>query len=110
MEPPTPPYDSSSRHRPVQGPPPVLAGGEVRGALRVTTAMGVARALLATAGPRISVQVMVDELGWDVTFQALSLLRGSDAVVAFALAWEHLLETAVDELLADVAVPGDQES
>lgn len=58
---------------------------------RITSVMGVARALLATVSPYESVEVMVAEFGWDVSFQALALLRGDGADEAFALAWQHLL-------------------
>jgi len=58
---------------------------------RLTTVMGVARAVLATVGPSAAVRALLDEYGWDRTFQALALLRGPDAGVAFGLVWEALL-------------------
>lgn len=58
---------------------------------RLTSVMGVARALLATVGVREAVAVLVVEYGWDVAFQALSLLRGEAAAEAFGVAWEHLV-------------------
>lgn len=63
--------------------------------MRLTTVMGVGRALLATAGTSTSVDVLVDQFGWDATFQALALLRGTDAATAFGETWELLL---VDEV------------
>lgn len=62
---------------------------------RITSVMGVARALLATVSPYETVEVLVAEFGWDVTFQALALLRGDGADEAFGIAWEHLLTDPV---------------
>lgn len=62
---------------------------------RLTSVMGVARALLVTVDERETVDVLIAEFGWDVTFQALALLRGDEAARAFGFAWEHLV---VDDL------------
>jgi hypothetical protein len=65
---------------------------------RLTTVMGVARAVLATVGAPAAVQALLDEYGWDRTFQALALLRGDDAERAFGLVWQSLLfDTVGDE-------------
>jgi hypothetical protein len=66
---------------------------------RLTTVMGVARAVLATVGAPAAVQALLDEYGWDRTFQSLALLRGEDAQEAFGLAWESLL---LDDLAGEV--------
>lgn len=58
---------------------------------RLTSVMGVARALLLTVATREAVTVLIEEFGWDLAFQALSLLRGDGSDIAFGLAWEHLL-------------------
>jgi uncharacterized membrane protein YqgA involved in biofilm formation len=58
---------------------------------RITSVMGVARALLATVDEHETVEVMTAEFGWDVSFQALALLRGEDAARAFGLVWERLV-------------------
>lgn len=59
--------------------------------IRITSVMGVTRALLATVGVDEAVHVLTAEFGWDATFQALSLMRGEDAEQAFALTWQQLL-------------------
>lgn len=69
---------------------------------RLTSIMGVARAMMATLGPAQAVEVLVIEFGWDATFQALALLRGEDAAVAFGAAWEHLLTDPIERQLRDV--------
>lgn len=66
---------------------------------RLTSVMGVARALLATVDVTETVEVLIAEFGWDVSFQALALLRGDEATRAFGLAWEHLV---TDELATDL--------
>jgi hypothetical protein len=58
---------------------------------RLTTVMGVARAVIATVGPRDAARVLIDEFGWDVTFQALALLRGDDAAATFGATWSTLV-------------------
>ncbi len=58
---------------------------------RLTSVMGVARALISTVGADVAVDVLIVEFGWDLTFQALALLRGEDAERAFALSWEYLV-------------------
>lgn len=68
--------------------------------VRLTSVMGVARALLATFDPVEAVEVLVIEFGWDVTFQALVLLRGGDAERALLLTLEQLL---TDDLAAELA-------
>lgn len=62
---------------------------------RLTSVMGVARALLATIEVREAVTVLVVEYGWDVAFQALALLRGEHATEAFGAAWELLVTEPV---------------
>lgn len=69
---------------------------------RLTSVMGVARALLATVDERESVEVLLAEFGWDVTFQVLALLRGETAARAFGLAWEHLVTHEVSQELRDL--------
>lgn len=69
--------------------------------LRITSVMGVARALLATLDREETVEVLMAEFGWDAAFQALSLLQGPEAEQAFALVWERLVTDAIsDELRA----------
>lgn len=63
---------------------------------RLTSVMGVARALLATVDEQETVDVLVAEFGWDVAFQALALLRGEEAGRAFGLAWQHLVLDGLD--------------
>lgn len=58
---------------------------------RLTTVMGVARAVIATVGPVDAAPVLVDEFGFDATFQALALLRGEDARTAFGEVWSSLV-------------------
>lgn len=62
---------------------------------RLTSVMGVARALLATVDVREAVAILVVEFGWDVSFQALALLRGARACEAFGAAWELLVTEPV---------------
>lgn len=69
---------------------------------RLTSIMGVARALLATVTAEEAVEVLVAEFGWDASFQALSLLRGDDADAAFLLTWEHLAFGPVEQELRDL--------
>lgn len=61
------------------------------GPLRLTSVMGVARALLATISTEDAVEILVGEFGWDATFQACSLLRGDRAADAFAVCWQRLV-------------------
>lgn len=77
--------------------------------IRLTSVMGVARALLATFDAREAVEVLIIEFGWDVTFQALLLLRGDDAARAVVLTMERLLiDPMADELAQlDQSVPRD---
>jgi hypothetical protein len=70
--------------------------------LRLTSVMGVARALLATVEIHEAVEVLVAEFGWDVTFQALALLRGPEVDVAFATCWESLLLADLEDQLQDI--------
>lgn len=67
--------------------------------IRLSSVMGVARALLGTFDAHEAVEVLVIEFGWDVTFQALLLLRGDDAERALLLTLERLL---TDELASDL--------
>jgi hypothetical protein len=64
---------------------------------RLTTVMGVARAVLATVGAPAAVPALLDEYGWDRSFQALALLRGDDAEEAFGLVWQALLLDSVGD-------------
>lgn len=61
------------------------------GPLRLTSVMGVARALLATLSTSDAVEILVGEFGWDATFQACSLLRGDLADEAFGICWQRLV-------------------
>lgn len=70
-----------------------------RPAVRLTSVMGVARALLLTVGPRETSEILITEFGWDQTFQALAMLRGDEANAAFSVTWEHLLLATLDEQL-----------
>jgi hypothetical protein len=80
---------------------------------RLTTVMGVARAVIATVGPRDAARVLIDEFGWDVTFQALALLRGDEAAATFGATWSALVlddaATEVDDAVAvdDALTPDD---
>lgn len=67
--------------------------------IRLTSVMGVARALLATFDAHEAVEVLVLEFGWDVSFQALLLLRGDDAEQALLLTAERLL---TDDLVSEI--------
>lgn len=75
---------------------------------RLTSVMGVARALVSTVGAEDAVNVLVLEFGWDVTFQALALLRGEDAGAAFGIAWQRLLIEPFDHELR--GLPGRPEA
>jgi hypothetical protein len=74
---------------------------------RLTTVMGVARAVIATVGPADAAQVLIDEFGWDVTFQALALLRGAEAESAFGAVWSTLV-LDVTGAAVDAAVEPDR--
>lgn len=63
--------------------------------IRLSSVMGVARALLGTFDAHEAVEVLVIEFGWDVAFQALLLLRGADAERALLLTLERLLTDAL---------------
>ncbi len=76
-----------------------------RPAPRLTSVMGVARALLSTVSADETVEILIAEFGWDQTFQALALLRGDDAARGFAVAWEHLLTGPVTDDLRRSALP-----
>ncbi|MFT4837791.1 MAG: hypothetical protein ACI9OB_000240 [Nonlabens sp.] len=71
--------------------------------IRLTSVMGVARALLATFEPHEAVEVLGIEFGWDITFQALLLLRGEDAEAALLRCLELLLTDPVSDELRDVS-------
>lgn len=58
---------------------------------RLTSVMGVARALLGALTPPEAAEVLEAEFGWDASFRALSLLRGPEAAAAFGASWERLL-------------------
>lgn len=78
--------------------------------IRLTSVMGVARALFATFDAGEAVEVLVVEFGWDVTFQALLLLRGHDAERALLLTLERLVTDRVAEELHGIergSVPRD---
>jgi hypothetical protein len=68
---------------------------------RLTTVMGVARAVLATVSPRDAARVLRDEFGWDASFHALALLSGEDALTAFGETWSALV---LDDLGDDLGV------
>lgn len=72
---------------------------------RLTSVMGVARALLATIDERESVEVLISEFGWDVSFQALALLRGEEAGRAFGIAWEQLVTDRLQHEFRDLPNP-----
>lgn len=74
---------------------------------RLTSVMGVARALISTVGAEDAVEVLVLEFGWDIAFQALALLQGDDASEAFALAWTYLLTDPLQSELNGLASTGD---
>jgi hypothetical protein len=63
----------------------------------VTTLMGVARLVLISVGAPTAVRTLLDEYGWDRTFQALALLRGEEAATAFGLVWQTLLLDVVTD-------------
>ncbi len=70
---------------------------------RITAVMGLARALLETLGPDDAVEVLISEFGWDVSFQALSLVRGDGASEALGVTCERLLlDRLRDELDLEV--------
>lgn len=73
--------------------------------IRLTSVMGVARALLATFDAHEAVEVLVIEFGWDVTCQALLLLRGDDAERALLLTLERLLTDEVADELRNLDSP-----
>lgn len=58
---------------------------------RITAVMGLARALLETLGPDEAVEVLIAEFGWDVSFQAVSLVRGGTASRALSVLCERLV-------------------
>ena len=70
--------------------------------IRITSVMGVARALLATFSPDEAVEVLEIEFGWDVTFQALLLMRGEAAEEALLRTLEMLVTDELPTDLADV--------
>lgn len=67
--------------------------------IRLSSVMGVARAMLGTFTPAEAVEVMIIEFGWDVTFQALLLLRGEDAEQALLRTLERLVTEDVSQNL-----------
>ncbi len=69
---------------------------------RLSSVMGVGRALLSTVGPADSVAVLVSEFGWDISMQALAALPGPDAAEAFMRCWETLLTDDIHRELRDV--------
>jgi len=69
--------------------------------LRLTSVMGIARALLSTFEPHEAVEVLVADLGRDRTLQAL-LLQGDDAEQALMLSLEELLLQPLRAGLTDV--------
>lgn len=70
--------------------------------LRLTSVMGVARALLATISVEDTVDVLIVEFGWDAAFQACALLRGPDADAAFATCWLRALTDPIASELRHV--------
>lgn len=80
-----------------------------RPAPRLTSVMGVGRALLSTVSASEAVEILIAEFGWDQAFQAIALLRGDDALVAFGLAWEYLLSAPMaDELRRPLGTWADE--
>jgi hypothetical protein len=72
---------------------------------RVTTVMGVARVVLATVPATTAAEVLVDEFGFDATFQALALLPRREAGEAFGHVWTALLTDPFADDLARTDVP-----
>jgi hypothetical protein len=70
--------------------------------LRLTSVMGVARALLSTVDVHEAVEILVAEFGWDVTFQALALLRGPETDLAFGACWELLVTGPLEDQVRDL--------
>ncbi len=70
--------------------------------LRLTSVMGVARALLATVSTEDAVDILVSEFGWDAAFQACALMRGEAAEAAFAGCWLRLLTDPITHELRHV--------
>ncbi len=70
--------------------------------IRLTSVMGVARALLATFDPHEAVEVLIIEFGWDVSFQALLLLRGEEAERALLQTLELLVTDPFTEDLSEL--------
>ncbi len=66
---------------------------------RLTAVIGLSRALLDTLGAREAAEVLVNEFGWDLAFQALALVRGDGTDEAFGLVWQQLV---FDQLREDV--------
>jgi hypothetical protein len=58
---------------------------------RITAVMGLARALLDTLGPEEAVDVLLSEFGWDLSFQALALVRSEATPRALGVVCERLL-------------------
>lgn len=58
---------------------------------RLTTLMGVARALMATLDDRDVVRILVAEYGWESSFLAMAMMKGDDASRVFGRLWEELL-------------------
>jgi hypothetical protein len=69
---------------------------------RLTTVMGVGRALLSVVGPQPAVTALIDEYGWDRTLQAMAVLRGEEASRAFGLVWQELVLGEVETLLGEL--------
>lgn len=74
---------------------------------RVTTVMGVARVVLATVPAATAAEVLVDEFGFDATFQALALLSGDEAKRAFGEVWTGVLTAPLQADLDRLEVDRD---
>lgn len=57
---------------------------------RLSSIVGVARAILSTVGVDEGVEILVSQFGWDTAFTALSRLESEDGHAALWIAVEHL--------------------
>ena len=78
--------------------------------LRLTSVMGVARALLATISVAEAVDILIVEFGWDATLQACALLRGPEAHEAFGHCWQRLVTDPFSQELRSLLPPLSTES
>lgn len=73
---------------------------------RLTTVMGVARAVLATVPPTVAARALREEFGWDATVQALAVLPGPGAREAFEHTWSSLVLDPLDRELPETVRGG----